>query len=104
MAYDILWRKGWDSNPRYRRIGTPDFESGAFDNSATFPCSSPPQDTGFERGADSSGNRPAAALSPRASRLRLEHDVERRLRGPAEMRESTRGDHLAQPQLARLRT
>ena len=33
----VWWRKGWDSNPRYRRIGTPDFESGAFDHSATFP-------------------------------------------------------------------
>ncbi len=33
----LSWRKGWDSNPRYRRIGTPDFESGAFDHSATLP-------------------------------------------------------------------
>ena len=35
----VWWRKGWDSNPRYRRIGTPDFESGAFDHSATSPGS-----------------------------------------------------------------
>src|SRR5271165_4868581 len=30
------WRRGWDSNPRYPG-GTPDFESGAFDHSATSP-------------------------------------------------------------------
>ena len=37
-AYSLRhWRKERDSNPRYRRTCTPDFESGAFDHSATTP-------------------------------------------------------------------
>ena len=32
-----VWRSRRDSNPRYRRTCTPDFESGAFDHSAIFP-------------------------------------------------------------------
>lgn len=35
------WRRERDSNPRYRRTCTPDFESGAFDHSAISPCRSP---------------------------------------------------------------
>src|SRR5882672_3443606 len=37
MSICTIWRKGWDSNPRYGKNRTPDFESGAFDRSATFP-------------------------------------------------------------------
>ena len=33
----VSWRRGRDSNPRYGRTRTPDFESGAFDHSATSP-------------------------------------------------------------------
>ena len=30
-------RKEWDSNPRYTKKRTPDFESGPFDHSGIFP-------------------------------------------------------------------
>ena len=30
-------RKEWDSNPRYDKNRTPDFESGPFDHSGIFP-------------------------------------------------------------------
>ena len=33
----LFWRRERDSNPRYRRTCMPDFESGAFDHSATSP-------------------------------------------------------------------
>ena len=39
----VTWRKGWDSNPRSRKSRTPDFESGAFNHSATLPLVRCPQ-------------------------------------------------------------
>src|SRR5690349_11300209 len=32
------WRRGWDSNPRSGKPRTTDFESAAFDHSATSPA------------------------------------------------------------------
>ena len=37
LHWSILWRRGWDSNPRFRVHGIPLFESGAFNLSATSP-------------------------------------------------------------------
>ncbi len=36
-TFIILLRKEWDSNPRYDKNRTPDFESGPFDHSGIFP-------------------------------------------------------------------
>ena len=36
LPFDLL-RKEWDSNPRYTKKRTPDFESGPFDHSGIFP-------------------------------------------------------------------
>ena len=60
------WRRGWDSNPRHGRTRKPDFESGAFDHSATSPW---PRLVVGERGAaDSSRSGPqhlgAAQVGP----------------------------------------
>ncbi len=37
FALCFLLRKEWDSNPRYDKNRTPDFESGPFDHSGIFP-------------------------------------------------------------------
>jgi hypothetical protein len=37
IQYSVKWRRGWDSNPRYRVNGTPVFETGQFNHSCTSP-------------------------------------------------------------------
>ena len=43
------WRRGWDSNPRDHRSGPLDFESSAFNHSATSPRWRPHQDSNLDR-------------------------------------------------------